>query len=351
MSLQPGNIIRKSSEKFELWRSITNSRKEAKNIRKTIVDKNGYSAVDAKTKAVIAEYCQDVFKDKEYWPWLATYTEIRGKFIEGWIPEDYYRYTLLPQWNPIGFATVSTIKTFDHRLFNDFSLKPLLIKVANRYFDSDNNVLTEQEAIKIITDYNGEIVIKKDSGPSGSGIIFIHTREFDRKYIDVKNDLVIQPKIEQLDQFDRLNKSSVNTFRVFTFLDSKGEVHVKKVFIRYGVGNSRIDNVMSGGGYIPVQDGAFSAVSYNGLGFEQGDRHPDSGFMFKDLEVVSFYDAMVAKCVENHLRCPYVQFIGWDVAIDKNGKPVLVEWNAKGPMFWRYEARLGPFFEKEQWIK
>lgn len=345
--MNPGNLIRKGNNKFELWRSLTNSRNEAKAISNQIVAKNGGSAVDSKVKKIIQEYAQDMFKDKSYWPWLATYTEVRGKFIEGWVPDDYYKFKLLPQWNPRGFSLISTLKTYDHRLFPDFSLKPLLIKVSNRYFNSGHKLLSFEEAVSLIKGYDGEIVIKEDSGPSGSGIIFIHTKDFENKYISVNKDLVIQPRLQQCNQFNNLTASSVNTFRVFTYLDTEGVVHIKKVFLRYGVGNSKIDNVMSGGGYIPVDATAFSTVSYDGLGFERGSKHPDTGFEFKNLTVGPFYEKMLKKCHDSHLAYPYVRFIGWDVAIDINDEPVLIEWNARSPRFWRYEARLGPFFKDQ----
>jgi hypothetical protein len=42
---------------------------------------------------------------------------------------------------------------------------------------------------------------------------------------------------------------------------------------------------------------------------------------------------------------PYAAIIGWDVFINEEGAPKLIEWNAKNPFFWPVEARYGPFFK------
>ena len=31
---------------------------------------------------------------------------------------------------------------------------------------------------------------------------------------------------------------------------------------------------------------------------------------------------------EMHLRLPYFNLIGWDMSVDKDGKPTLIEWNS-----------------------
>jgi len=136
-----GKIVRGGFESFENWRNYTNSRKQAHSIREIIVKRNGKSVVDKTVLKKIKKYSHDVFGSADYWPWLATYTELRGRFIEGWIPDDYYTLELIPRLNPRHLAMISTIKTFDHHLYDEFAIKPLAVRISGTYPNSVSGCL------------------------------------------------------------------------------------------------------------------------------------------------------------------------------------------------------------------
>lgn len=48
------------------------------------------------------------------------------------------------------------------------------------------------------------------------------------------------------------NNSSVNTIRIYSVLDNKGNVHILKAVLRVGVGESIVDNFHSGGVIYPI---------------------------------------------------------------------------------------------------
>lgn len=340
-----GNFLRSGYTSFEKWREYSNSRKQANALRNDVVRKKGKSFVDDNLLKTIRAYAKSNFGSSDFAPWLILYTEIREEFIEGWIPNDYYTYKLVPEWNSREIAKISNIKSFDHRLFDGFSIDPIAIRISGQYYDSTHNSISETDLKKKLNSFDGEVVIKKDSGPSGKGIIFIHSGEANPWAIPVENDIVIQPSVRQHGEMIKLYPHSVNTFRVFTFLEPNGTVSIKAVLLRFGAGGSRIDNVMSGGSYLPISGFTTDGVSFDGLGFARGTRHPDTGFEFRDLSMPYIEKVRIA-CKKSHLAFPYVRFVGWDVCIDETGAPKLIEWNAWNPTFWRYEARVGPFWKK-----
>ena len=129
MNRLTGKVIRRSYSAFERWRNYANSRKQAKSIREQIVRKKGYSVLNKSLKKEIRDYAQKRFGSTEYAPWLETYTELREEFVEGWIPDDYYTFEMIPALNPRSIAHISNLKTFDHRLFKEFAIRPLAVRI------------------------------------------------------------------------------------------------------------------------------------------------------------------------------------------------------------------------------
>src|SRR5690625_3947039 len=108
-------ILNHINDYWDGYISLESSRRTEKEIRKKIISKNGRMVVDQKLKKQIKDYCLYYFGSASYWPWLAVYTELRGEFKQGWIPDDYYRFTLLPKMNPEKFRKFSKAKTINHK--------------------------------------------------------------------------------------------------------------------------------------------------------------------------------------------------------------------------------------------
>jgi hypothetical protein len=94
------------------------SKREIKKIRKIKNER----VVKSNLKRKLKEYSSERFGSSSYWPWLELYTEIRGKFEFGWIPNDFYRVKLLNQYNPITSSEISRYKSFDKVVFGDFAI-------------------------------------------------------------------------------------------------------------------------------------------------------------------------------------------------------------------------------------
>jgi len=331
--------VEKSGEYFAM-------RKLAHKKRNQLVEKKGNKYVDSKKIKEIKRYSKENFGSAGFWPYLALYTEIREEFIPGWVPEDYYRINLLYKYNPDSASLISGYKSFDSRLFKDFSLPPLLYTIAGSIYSENRDMVTIQEAEKILNDYNKEVIIKPELGKGGKGITFSHSSELNLKSLVSEGDFIIQPVCNQHHELQKINPNSLNTLRVFTFLGNGGNATAKFSYLKFGTGNSRLDNGSAGGGICGInEDGSLHEHYYDLSFMKRGNAHPDTDVSLSEIEIPNIKGVLKA-CKSAHESYPYVKFIGWDVAVGVDEKPILIEWNARYPMLAYGESLFGPLWDQ-----
>jgi len=338
-----GSAVRKGYEKFEKWRKYSNSREQADRFRADVTERKGFSILNEKLIRQIKEYAYSQFGENDYWHWLALYTEIRGEFIEGWVPDDYYTFEWIPTMNPENVSGLSLIKSFDHRLFPGHTIQPVAVRINGQNFDHNQKRISNTEFYRLMKQLRSEVVIKKDCGPSGTGLFFRNSVELLENDFKDSYSYVIQPVVEQHDEMKKLSDRSVNTVRVVTFLKPCGKVQNFFTSLKFGVNGLRVDNVNMGGRFLLLDpDGVVTSNPFNELGLECRECI-ESGFEYRGFRVPSFRKA-VELCKEQHLNFPYTRFIAWDVFIDKETDPRIIEWNARLPGMWVNEAVAGPLW-------
>lgn len=182
----------------------------------------------------------------------------------------------------------------------------------------ENNIKIEQEATT--GEYTKEMLIS-DSG-----------KLYDKK-IKALYDYLIQNKLylieEPIDQHEdmlRLNSSSVNTIRLVTVMNEKEEVTFMASFVRIGNGVNVVDNFNSGGmtAKLDIDTGKIieDAINKEGKIFSE---HPLTKTKIEGFQIPCFEEAK-QMVIEACKLSKNVRYIGWDVAITKNG-PILVEGN------------------------
>lgn len=322
-------------------------RKEAKRITKLVREKRKRKVVDGVLMKRIREYAREHFGSSDYWPWLVCFTEIRGGFHEGWVPCDYYRFHLIKKINPVHAAYLSFTKSFDSRLFGDFTIPYIVFKTNETFFDMDLNRVDEAAALEKIRAAGGEVVIKKDSGKWGKDIAFVNSSQVEREMLSPKYDIIVQKAFEQHPDIAAVYPGSINTLRITTFLDFDSTVNVKNVVMRIGTGGSRTDNFKTGGHVLFFDEqGRGGPQAYAGITLEPENKHPDTGYEYRDLQIKAL-DLAKEKCISSHYRYPYLRLIGWDVFIDPQNNPRLIEWNGKYPGYWPMEALVGPWWSTD----
>lgn len=158
-------------------------------------------------------------------------------------------------------------------------------------------------------------------------------------------DFIIQKLVEQHPTLSLLNPTSLNTCRVYTYRPvGQSDYVVLGAAVRFGGKGAYRDNACTGGGFCKVHDDGHiddKICQYRFWGRRSLKEE-------KGLENLIFpsYDKVIAKCLELHKSLPYMDLVGWDIAVEKEGEIVLIELNQypdcefiqlfNGPMFGEY---------------
>jgi len=175
------------------------------------------------------------------------------------------------------------------------------------------------------------IFAKPNAGQCGKGIEKIKVKDWQGKEGELYNYLIenklelLEEPIQQHNEMNGLNSSSVNTVRIVTVMNKSNEVTLLTAFSRIGNGN-HVDNFNSGGmtAKIDIATGKIIEDAVNKKG-EIFEKHPLTGNKIKGFQIPRWNEAkdMVTRAAK---LSPHVRYIGWDVAITTNG-PTLVEGN------------------------
>lgn len=336
--------LTKSVERFVLRFTLAYSRLNARRLRKVYVRNAGKSVLNRPIRRSIKEYAKKRFGSKAYWPYLALYTEVRGAFVEGWIPFDYFSYVLEPKLNPPVYRELGNQKSFNCRRFGDFALKPLFFSISGLFYDSDFELMEEGKLKDFLAAYNNNIVVKQEFGEGDEQLRLMHSSEFKTELLEPGKNYVIRPHIKQYKMLQDLYPDSMNTFRLTTFLKKDASVEIVYTILRFGRDGSKVDNLDCGGHCIEIDiHGKPAPIAYDNCGVEGGERHKNTGYRFADLEIPMFPE-IIAKCKAAHKSYPFVRLIGWDVCLNEAGEPKLIDWITERPRFTMEDALYGPFF-------
>lgn len=223
-------------------------------------------------------------------------------------------------------------RSYFHLLDNKDEFNDYFKEFLKRDYLKPNS--SEKEFKKFIKGKD-KVIVKPVDGVGGKGIEILST-DTPNLYDNYKNYLM-EELIEQHPKMAKLYDKSVNSIRVFTFFDGK-DAYLLQAILKVG-NNGVVDNFSSGGMYTFLdENGKVIAPA-----IDQADNifevHPISGEKILGFEVPK-YKELVSFIKEAAKKMPYIKYIGWDVAITKDG-PVIIEGNCFPGVF-----QVKPRFDK-----
>ena len=338
-------VVRRSLKKVGLYKFHLEHGAQAREVLQLLERKNGRA--DPANLKLADTYAQDVFGDAIYAPWLRVYTAFTGTFKEGWIPDNYYGGVVVPSMKG-GYGTISNLKPLARTIFGGDAF-PDLAYYANGLFFTDRNVVVpEQDLLDVVFRDTEKVVYKLDGSAQGKGIHFFDRHSFNRELIKALGNGVIQKFIIQHPTLSAFAAKSVATLRFTTVVDDLGRISLRACFLRLGRAKDT---------HITVDDEVCVPINLKtgelareGFLTDWGSttEHPDSKVSFAGVRIPAFSDC-VDTVLQLHSKIPFARCIGWDVAVDAEGKVQVMEWNGEHNDVKFSEATQGPCFYDLNW--
>lgn len=286
--------------------------------------------------------------------WHRYYYRRTGKYSPEYIPSSLYRIELLGRFNQMQTECAYRDKNLTGLIIKGISQPETIAKNMNGYYYINDSAVSKEKVLHECSNLD-DVIIKPSLFFYGIGVrrFSVHNgitsdgESIGHILDNYKKDFIIQRAVHQHDALNTLNPTSVNTIRILTYRSGM-DVLILYTVLRIGRIGRVTDNETAGGMSVRINsDGTLAKYAYSKPGEDMIER-TDTGVILEGYRIPSFENAI--KAVKSaHLELPYYDLIGWDIAIDTAGEPVLIEWNTEpdlsqsaneGPAFGEYTDRV-----------
>ena len=272
--------------------------------------------------------------------------EGKSAFDARYIPLDIEACFIDDWFNNTKAALSVDDKNMYDMFFHDINMPKTVGRIINHsFFDERYRSISIDSLIERCS-VAKHVIMKPSIGTmAGHGIVFWNEEEgiSELKHFLLNHDnYIIQELIHQHEEISKIYSHSVNSIRIVT-CNFRGEPEVLSAVIRLGQGGNKLDNASQGGLFCGIkEDGTLRKYGYTKYG-ETCTIHPQ-GAVFSECHIPSFNRCkeLVLELSNRFLRIS--KLISWDLAVDENGDPMLIEVNlcyggtdihqiANGPLF------------------
>ena len=279
------------------------------------------------------------------------YRQMTGIESDLYIPQTFFYYYLWPFLNQAGYHQD---KNMFRKLLDIINSKmdlkmplQIIFNMGGVFYDSDGEVCTKEDAVKLIESYPKDIIVKPTTNTTWGKGVFLLSREgktvetIKRILDDYKMDFSFEEKIVQHSDLASFNPSSLNTIRIVTYRKMNGEIKFLYALQRFGGKSSVVDNASAGGGFVALTDDGMvdrTIKKYRSLSFE---KLPETA-----VRRIPYFQKIKETALYLHTKLPNLNYIGWDMSVTQDGVPVLIEFNTR-PAVEIKQISSGPVFSKE----
>ena len=172
-------------------------------------------------------------------------------------------------------------------------------------------------------------IAKPVRGAGGTGIEKHATGSFSEEDLKILyNDLVAKGMLleECLKAHDDIYFGTIalSTFRLYTMIDRKGDVHILKAKYRVGTGDAITDTAHGCVAYpISIEHGIIEGPGINEvLNSKYYFYHPGCDKLVVGLKI-PMWDRVLEVVTEAAKRIPQIRYIGWDIAVTNDGVEII----------------------------
>lgn len=256
-----------------------------------------------------------------------------GFFTKEYVPNNLYHVELVPRANNHRLQAAYGDKNMCDLLFPGENVVHSILKNMNGYFYFEGKPVSEDEAVMLCQNLD-KVIIKPSRKSEGKGVLVFSSKDgitdlsgksIGQIFKDYKKDFVIQEWVRQHEKMAALNPTSVNTMRILSYRSGM-EVLIIYSVVRIGRTGSVVDNQCAGGISTTIdKEGKLGKSAFGGFSNDNVVK-TDTGITLEGYQLPS-YDKAIEMVKRLHLKLPFFNIVGWDVAIQEDGEPVLIEFN------------------------
>ena len=269
----------------------------------------------------------------------------RDEFDVRYVPEKIFRLYLDPTMGDRKVTWAWDDKNYFERFQPQLPFPHTYVRNVNGYFlDHDYQHISKGEAERMIEEHLPVIIKPSFSFGEGKGLRLIsNEKEFKEIFPLYEKNYIVQKLIEQCDEFNQINPHSVNVMRIVTaIVDGKAKHMASMLLANTSDLIACNDNTRASVLCLGIdEEGRLVKTGY----YENAKRVETlpNGLTFGGMQIPSYKEALNL-ALEAHEIMPMLGFIGWDITIDNNNKPIIVEWNLKGIGMYHSQLSMGPLF-------
>lgn len=275
------------------------------------------------------------------------YLNACDNFDVRYIPSSVHYTKIDKYFNDWERARIIDNKADYQRLFPNIKQPESILTRSNGFWYQTNHIINESKVTNIVHSNTPCFIKIASESEGGKGVYYIDQdysiSQINQVLEQIKGDVIIQKAIVQSTELSSLNSSSVNTIRIMTLLNLDGSVSVCSACLRMGVAGAKVDNASSGGVVAGIDNnGCLKKYAYKPTG-ESFIKHPTSGVVFENFKVPNF-DKCKELVMNLSLNYPYFRLISWDIALNQDNDPVLIEANLCSGELDFHQLNNGPIF-------
>lgn len=275
------------------------------------------------------------------------FSRLNGIHSDRYLSMDVYYFYVIPSLNRHDFKDAYLDKNIYSTLFPDVHQPLTVVKNIHGHFYRGGEEITFDMAAQAVSDSGLEMIVKPTVETcNGEGVEMITDTGvnaikslFQRYGIN----FIVQEKVKQHPDLQRVNPTSLNSMRLYTYRSLDGSYKFLYPFahMRFGGKGAIKDNVSQGGGTCLIhQDGLVDDRVYRFKHMNVSSLKAETGV--ENLRIPN-YRGVIDTLLALHKRLPYFDFVGWDVTVLPDGEPLFIEFNlvpsVEGP-----QMMAGPMF-------
>lgn len=350
------NMLQLLDRKYRHYHDLQNEKRKIRDPRRQKILSQVELSNEEKSK--IDNLYLHTYGKRIPYDWHRYYTSYTGKFDPKYIPELIFIPEIEAAMVPQNYAECFSDKNILPLLvnsgggINNVRTAEIYISCTDGIYRGKNSVFIDKNmAVDLISNIGGAFIKPSRDSNSGEGCFPINMENgIDLISGETAKDIIlksgknfnIQELIKNSKELSSLHDSSVNTFRIVTYILKDNIFHGPSI-LRIGRNGNRCDNAHQGGLFVGIDDAGYLLECAYTEFQERFDVHPDSGVRFKDVCIPDFNEVLNAVHIL-HQRVPQIKLISWDVTINDKGQIIIIEMNLIGQAIWPSQMAHGKGF-------